>query len=339
MNLIYHPDLDTSFNDFGILIPLVDDRSQRVFNFLKKHLPTLDYLDLSLLKPIFKEDLLRVHDKEFVDRLYDSTTCEKELLKTYELIDAEGRPYRYRPQQAKKHLSEMMDSILKQVSGTLLTCEQALQNGFSYFLGGGMHHAMTFAGRGFCPVHDIAISIRHLQQRDLVKNVWVLDVDAHKGDGTAEIFQHDESVRTLSIHMQEGWPLDSDKFDVDGNLNPWFIESDVEIGIRAGEESLYLEKLEQGLFSIEKLGRPDLVIVVDGADPYEADELPSTQSLRLTKEQMLLRDLMIYKFLSDRKIPQAYVMAGGYGKSSWEIYSQFLLTVLTAREEELVSKV
>ncbi|GAB4019575.1 MAG: hypothetical protein Fur0010_21670 [Bdellovibrio sp.] len=122
-------------------------------------------------------------------------------------------------------------------------------------------------------------------------------------------------------------------------LNPWFIDSDVEIGLSAGEEGLYLKKLNQGLLTLEKKGRPDLVIVVDGADPYEADELPSTQSLKLSKEQMLQRDLMIYKFLEERHIPQAYVMAGGYGKSSWEIYSQFLLTVLTAREEEHVLKV
>ncbi|GAB4019573.1 MAG: hypothetical protein Fur0010_21660 [Bdellovibrio sp.] len=204
MYLIYHPDLDISFSDYGILIPLVDDRSKRVFDFLNTHLPSLALLDYKLLTPISKEDLLRVHDREFVERLFDKTSCEEELLKVYELIDVQGRPYRYRPEIAKKQLPEMLGSILAQVSGTLFTCEQALQTGFSFFLGGGMHHAMSFGGRGFCLINDMAIAIRHLQHRRLVKKVWVIDVDAHKGDGTAEIFQHDDSVQTLSIHMQDG---------------------------------------------------------------------------------------------------------------------------------------
>ena len=74
----------------------------------------------------------------------------------------------------------------------------------------------------------------------------------------------------------------------------------------------------------ENYPNPDVAIVVNGADPFECDELSSTEKLKLTKEQLLLRDKMIYEFLLDRKIPQSYVMAGGYGKRAWEIYTQFL---------------
>ena len=76
--------------------------------------------------------------------------------------------------------------------------------------------------------------------------------------------------------------------------------------------------------------RPDVVIVVDGADPYEHDELASTDKLKLTHEQLLTRDMMVYEFFKSRKIPQSYVMAGGYGKRAWEIYSQFLKQIIKA---------
>ena len=69
---------------------------------------------------------------------------------------------------------------------------------------------------------------------------------------------------------------------------------------------------------------PDLAVVVCGADPYEKDELPSTTDLKLTLAQMKERDLLVYGFLKERKIPQAYLMAGGYGESSWKVYAQFL---------------
>jgi acetoin utilization deacetylase AcuC-like enzyme len=97
------------------------------------------------------------------------------------------------------------------------------------------------------------------------------------------------------------------------------------VAIAVGEESQYLTKLNAALNDLEKnYAKPDVVIVVDGADPFEFDELPSTEKLKLSKEQLFLRDKMIYEFFKERKIPQSYVMAGGYGKRSWEIYAQFL---------------
>jgi len=77
--------------------------------------------------------------------------------------------------------------------------------------------------------------------------------------------------------------------------------------------------------------RPDLAVVVSGADPYEKDELPSTQPLKLSLAQLKERDLLIYEFLQQRKIPKAYLMAGGYGEHSWEVYAQFLEWVLVNR--------
>ena len=82
---------------------------------------------------------------------------------------------------------------------------------------------------------------------------------------------------------------------------------------------------------MERLSTPDLAVVVSGADPYARDTLPSTQALRLTKSQLLERDRMIYRFLKARRIPQAALMAGGYGPEVWSIYAGFLAWVLRDR--------
>jgi acetoin utilization deacetylase AcuC-like enzyme len=71
--------------------------------------------------------------------------------------------------------------------------------------------------------------------------------------------------------------------------------------------------------------------VVSGADPYEHDELPSTRLLRLSKRQMMERDILIYSFLKSRGIPAAYLMSGGYGEKIWEVYYQFLEWALLDR--------
>ena len=64
---------------------------------------------------------------------------------------------------------------------------------------------------------------------------------------------------------------------------------------------------------------------------YELDELPSTAGLKLSLEQLLERDQLVYSFLKSRGIPGAWVMAGGYGRNSWRVYTQFLEWALLER--------
>ncbi|MDD4974399.1 MAG: hypothetical protein PHY93_08600 [Bacteriovorax sp.] len=319
--IFYHPDCDFKFSDYGIEIPVVDDRASSVFEHLKTLDPSLTYFDPALTPQITKEDLLLAHNKDFVDRIFGSYhELEREMMSCFELVDAEGNYHRYNPKKAKKDFNHALSIVLKQTGMTYYATKNALTTGLSYFLGGGMHHAMSFAGRGFCLVNDIVITLRKLQKENLIKTAWVIDVDAHKGDGTSELTAKDASIVTLSIHMKEGWPLDSGSVG-----DPWFIPCNIEMGIDVGEEDQYLDRLSTALNELDQnYPRPDVAIVVNGADPYEHDELQSTDKLKLTREQMLSRDVLVYQFLLDRKIPQSYVMAGGYGKRSWEIYTQFL---------------
>jgi acetoin utilization deacetylase AcuC-like enzyme len=131
--------------------------------------------------------------------------------------------------------------------------------------------------------------------------------------------------------MARGWPLDEPERDARGRLNSSFIPSDVDLPVGEGEEGRYLELLAGGLERLAGFGPVDLAVVVDGADPYEHDELPSTGLLRLSLDQLLARDLAVYEFLQRRGVPSAWLMSGGYGERSWEVYAQFLEAVLPRR--------
>jgi acetoin utilization deacetylase AcuC-like enzyme len=258
-----------------------------------------------------------------VSRLF-SPGLEAEIIRTYELIDADGNTHRYQPALATRPLSELFDRILIRAGGTLQCCRKALESGFCFYFGGGMHHAQKEYGAGFCLVNDLVTALRRLQAETRIRSAWVIDVDAHKGDGTAALAAGDDSITTLSIHMAAGWPLDQPERDAEGRPNPSFTPSTVDIPIAAGEEPVYNLRLREGLARLSETGRPDLALVVCGADPYELDELPSTAGLKLSLEQLLERDQLVYSFLKTRKIPGAWVMAGGYGRNSWRVYTQFL---------------
>lgn len=325
--ILYDTSDRMGFFEFGIQIPILDSKVTRTYDTLVQD-PALgprvadwhiDRIDENLVK----EDLQRVHSRGYVDRLF-SETLEKEIIRTYELIDSQGRYYRYNPEEAVLPLPRLFDRILQRVAGTAQCYRTAIGTGFCFYFGGGMHHAQHDHGNGFCLLNDIVIGLRKLQAENRIRTAWVIDVDAHKGDGTAALTHGDDTIQTLSVHMAHGWPLDGRPVDADGRPNPSFIPSDVDVPIAAGEESTYIDRLHKGLHQLDALSRPDLAVVVSGADPYEKDALPSTQELRLPLAQMLERDQLIYRFLSERHIPYAGLMSGGYGPDVWEVYAGFL---------------
>jgi acetoin utilization deacetylase AcuC-like enzyme len=228
-----------------------------------------------------------------------------------------------------------------------LACLLALEEraagepGFCYYLGGGLHHGRYDCGAGFCLVNDLVIAARKIQARGLARLIWIVDVDAHKGCGTAELVAFARKrgelgpqanktaaeILTLSVHMASGWPLDQGTLEAALPGRAPRIPSDVEIPLESGDEGSYIPELEKGLSKLEERsggGKPDLVIVVDGADPYEHDGLPSSAALKLTLDQCTARDWLLYTFLRERRIPSAWIMAGGYGERAWEPTTSFL---------------
>ena len=329
--IIYDPNHSGSFFEFGIRIPIMDSRARRTFENLKAHPligPRLTEWYIPKSRQLLNRvDLERVHDPAYVARLF-SDGLESEIIKIYELVDSLGRHHRYEPATATQPLTQLFERIQDRVSGTWQCCNVALDKKFCFYFGGGMHHAQKSFGNGFCLLNDIVIAIRKLQAEHRIIKAWVIDTDAHKGDGTAALTADDSSIITLSIHMGRGWPLDGPSHDASGRLNPSFIPSDIDIPVFAGEETHYISKLEDGLHKLDDGPVPEIAVVVFGADPYEKDELPSTADLKLSLEQLFARDRLVYEFLKTRDIPVAYLMAGGYGDNSWRVYTQFLQWVL-----------
>ena len=47
-------------------------------------------------------------------------------------------------------------------------------------------------------LNDQAIASNYLIDNNLAKKVMIIDLDVHQGDGTASIFEHQDSVFTIS---------------------------------------------------------------------------------------------------------------------------------------------
>lgn len=308
--IFYDPSLEIDLQQFGIEIPIIK-RGHRIESELEHG----RVQKLSLLKPLIS-DLSCVHDKDYIERLF-SDQLKQEVIQTFELQDKVGAWHRYHPDRAKLSLSQLGEILLKRVSGSLLAANLLQSQDFVFYLGGGMHHAFADRGRGFCLVHDVMAGAHIHSLKG--ERVLIIDLDVHKGDGTALLCQRHSNIHCLSIHMKRGWPLNGEEDKL------VYTPSDWDIPIDSGEEHLYLEKLEKALFYAFKT-YPDIskVWVLAGTDPYEKDELPSSQLLNLSLEQMLQRDLLVYRYLRSKSLPQAWVLSGGYGKFCWEPTVNFL---------------
>jgi acetoin utilization deacetylase AcuC-like enzyme len=333
--VLFNKDVHIDFPRHGIEIPSLPTRGIKTVEALLAH-PVLgprsaEWLRDGIPRNITREDLLRAHSPEYIEGLYGDRQ-EELLLAAYELIDEEGHYHRYDPTRAQAPLTDLLDDVSRIIAGTYRTIELAQKGGFAYFMGGGMHHAHPDFGHGFCVLNDIAVALLKARAQGLFRTAWIIDVDAHRGDGTAEIMADVPEISAVSIHMAHGWPLDEPEFDEKGNLNRARIPGTVDIGIESGEEADYTPRLMAALDALEeKKGLPDLFFIVGGVDPFEGDELPSAGPINLTREQMFERDRALYGYCHKKGRPSAWVAAGGYGKLSWEIHTRFLEWVLLQR--------
>ena len=60
------------------------------------------------------------------------------------------------------------------------------------------HHAMRGVGGGYCFLNNVAIAANKLLE--YTKNISILDIDFHHGNGTQEIFYKTSNVQYVSIH-------------------------------------------------------------------------------------------------------------------------------------------
>ena len=66
------------------------------------------------------------------------------------------------------------------------------------------HHATPDRQMGFCLFNNVAVAARHLTARG--ERVVIVDVDAHHGNGTQDVFYADPDVLFVSFHQYPWYP-------------------------------------------------------------------------------------------------------------------------------------
>ncbi|MBU2903007.1 histone deacetylase family protein [Maribacter dokdonensis] len=205
------------------------------------------------------------------------------------------------PKMARKIGFPLSEELVEReriiADGTIKGCEYALKNGIAMNIAGGTHHAYSDHGEAFCMLNDQAIGARYLLNKRLAKKILIVDLDVHQGNGTAEIFQNDESVFTFSMHGASNYPFKKE-------------ESDLDIALPKGtNDETYLYILKKELPRLIENIQPDFIFYLCGVDILESDKLGT---LGLTLEGCKKRDEFVLSTCHRLKIPVQCSMGGGY---------------------------
>lgn len=190
----------------------------------------------------------------------------------------------------------LVNKTMTTVGGCICSAKESLSDGISGNLAGGTHHAFPDHGMGFCVFNDISITILWMLDQKIIRRAAVIDLDAHQGNGTAEILKNVHEVFTFSMHGEKSFPYEK-------------VPSTLDIPLpEAIEDSHYLGLLEQHLPSVFQF-KPDIIFYLAGVDPLKNDRYGK---LGLSLEGLALRDYYVLKECFIRNIPVSLSMGGGY---------------------------
>jgi len=60
------------------------------------------------------------------------------------------------------------------------------------------HHASRSSSWGYCTFNNLGIALLKLSTKKLIKSAFVLDFDAHTGDGNKDVLSHDQNIKIIN---------------------------------------------------------------------------------------------------------------------------------------------
>lgn len=212
---------------------------------------------------------------------------------------------------------EGMHEVSSQIVGGTLAAVEAVMSGktkHALHLGGGLHHALSGKGSGFCVYNDAAVAIAAIREKYKARVLYI-DTDVHHGDGVQWMFYSDPDVFTLSIH-ETGKYL----FPGTGAVN----ERGEDIGFGYclnvpmepyTEDESWLECFTEVLHEAVASFRPDIIISQHGCDAHAYDPLAHIQC---SMESFLRMPEIIHE-AAHTWCEGRWVALGGGGYDIWRV--------------------
>ena len=183
------------------------------------------------------------------------------------------------------------------MEGTRKATEIALNKGYGFNIAGGTHHSFYDKGEGFCLLNDQVIAAKWLLKNSDIKNILVIDLDVHQGNGTASLLKNEQNIFTFSMHGKGNYPIKKELSDLDVELED------------GTKDEVYLYILKSKLEQILSKFKPQFIFYQSGVDILESDKLGR---LSVSQNGCYQRDLYVYQIVKQLGVSVVTTMGGGY---------------------------
>lgn len=256
--------------------------------------------DFFSTEPVPMNAVYAVHDRDYTDRFVQGLLCPKEMRR----IGFEQTPM-------------LAERELRITNGTLQGALKAFNSGIAFNIAGGTHHASRDHGEGFCIINDQAVAAQYLLDNKKAKQVLIIDLDVHQGNGTADIFTHEPRVFTFSMHGKNNYPFRKEKSDLDVPLED------------RTDDQTYLRTLQNILPGLIQDVRPDFIFYQAGVDILHTDKIGR---MACTVPGCRMRDEIVLQLARKHGIPVQCSMGGGYSAQLRTILEAHANTYRVARQ-------
>ena len=182
---------------------------------------------------------------------------------------------------------QLWPMVLSSNGGAVAAAKAAMQDGVSGSLSSGLHHAKKDYGEGYCTFNGLVIAAKEALKEG-VENVLILDFDAHCGGGTAVLIQNHQHI----------WQADVSTISYDAYNS----SHNARLVVSRGA---YMQDIEKMLQTVDdEFPAFDLCIYNAGVDPHD--------SRSITAEVLAQREKTVFGWAAAKKLPIAFVLAGGY---------------------------
>jgi len=185
--------------------------------------------------------------------------------------------------------------VLASNSGVVAAALSAREQGAAGSLSSGLHHARYGKGAGFCTFNGLVLAALEALAAG-AKSVLVLDLDAHCGGGTASLIAGEPRIQQIdvSVNNYDSYPS-SEQASLD------IIEDSAE----------YLPTIKRKLDEVDQRSLEfDLCLYNAGMDPCEECSIGGKQGV--TRQMLADRERLVFDWCRKRRLPIAFVLAGGY---------------------------
>jgi acetoin utilization deacetylase AcuC-like enzyme len=163
----------------------------------------------------------------------------------------------------------------------------------------------------------MAVAANYLLHTQPVKQILIIDLDVHQGNGTAKIFEKEPRVFTFSMHGGHNYPFHKEK-------------SDLDLPLKDGTtDAAYLQLLSGALPALIQKLEPDFAFYLSGVDILASDKFGK---LNVSMEGCKKRDGIVFQCIKENNIPVVVAMGGGYSPDIKMIVEAHCNTFRLAKE-------